>query len=363
MNSASEFQRLLAGVRELEASDFAQRAALATIVRTHGSTFRRAGASMLVREDDRIVCSLSGGCPENDIITRARKVIANDLAEIARYNDESAGDVLFEAGCGGELDVLIEPLTTVADAQFLDILAQMHTQRRAGFMATVYALQDAPLSPRPQRLIWNDTLVWSDIGDAGLADAILATGTSALTQRAFAQRIDTAQGACDVLFESVRPTHALVIIGANPAALAIARGACALGWKTLLVDSRDPPPGLPPETYFIKATAATVLDKVPLDAHTSVLVMTFNIERDCEWLQALASAPLAYFGAIGSRERATRMHASVAHTGARLHAPAGLDIGSETPEEIAVAVTAEILAVLNAREGGSLGRSTRSIHP
>jgi xanthine dehydrogenase accessory factor len=363
MNSASEFQRLFAGVREIEAANFAQRAALATIVRTHGSTFRRAGASMLVRADDRVVCSLSGGCPENDIVTRARKVMANDVPEIARYNDESSGDVLFEAGCGGELDVLIEPLTNAADAQFLDILAQMHTQRRAGFMATVYALQNAPLQPRPQRLIWNDALTWSDIDDAALADAILAIGAAAPTPRAFAQRIDTAQGACDVLFESVRPVHALAIIGANPAALAIARGACALGWKTLLVDSRDPPPALPAETFFIKATPATVLNKVPLDAHSSALVMTFNIERDCEWLQALAHAPLAYFGAIGSRERAMRMHASVSHMGARLHAPAGLDIGSETPEEIALAVIAEILAVLNAREGGSLGRSARPIHP
>src|SRR5438445_10678470 len=162
MNSASEFQRLLAGLRELEAADFAPRAALATIVRTQGSTFRRAGASMLVRED-RVVCSLSGGCPETDIIARAKKVMASDLPEIARYNDESAGDVLFEAGCGGELDVLIEPLAKAADAQFLGMLAQMHAQRRAGFMATVYASKNVALQPRPQRLIWSDSPVWSDI--------------------------------------------------------------------------------------------------------------------------------------------------------------------------------------------------------
>jgi len=358
MNSASEFQRLLAGVREIEAANFAQRAALATIVRTHGSTFRRAGASMLVRED-RVVCSLSGGCPENDIILRAQKVIASNAAEIACYNDETAGDVLFEAGCGGELDVLIEPLTQSADTRFLDQLAQMHTQRRAGFMATLYANNAAPL-PRPQRLICNGGVAWSDIADAALANAILAIGTSGVPQaRAFSQRIDT----CDVLFESVRPVHALAIVGANVAGIAMARSACALGWKTLLIDQREPPSALPGSVYFIKSTPATVVDKVSLDAHSSVLVMTFNIERDCEWLDAFARVPLAYLGAIGSRERAQRMRAVVARHGARLHAPAGLDIGSETPEEIALAVSAEILAVLNAREGCSLAGTATSIHP
>jgi len=363
VNSASEFEKLLAAVREVEFAQFQRRAALATIVRTRGSTFRRAGASMLVREG-RVVCSLSGGCPENDIIARAKKVIASDAAEIARYNDESAGDVLFEAGCGGELDVLIEPLTQSVDTRFLDQLARMHMQRAAGFMATVYACGDVALQPRPQRLIWNGAAAWSDIADAALADAILATGTSSAAQsHAYSVRIDTAQGTCDVLFESVRPVPALAIIGANAAAVALARNACALGWKTLLIDQREAPPGLPDAAYFIKCTPATLLDKVPLDAHSSALVMTFNIERDCEWLDALARTPLAYLGAIGSRERAERMRAVVARHGAHLHAPAGLDIGAETPEEIALAVSAEILAVLNAREGCSLVGTTTPIHP
>ena len=360
MNSASEFQRLLAGVRELEAADFRPPAALATIVRTHGSTFRRAGASMLVRAD-RVICSLSGGCPENDIIMRARNVIDRGVAQIARYNDESAGDVLFEAGCGGELDVLIEPLAQAADTQFLGLLAQMHTRRRGGFMATVFALAGDALQPRPQRLIWDGATACSDMADTALADAILAAGRAiAPTLRAFSQRVAGAQGEHDVLFETVRPVPALVIVGANAAGVAVARSACALGWKTILVDQNEPPAALPNDAYFIKSTPATVLDNVPLDAHTSALVATFNIERDCAWLDALARAPLAYLGAIGSRERAVRMRAVA---GAHLRAPAGLDIGSETPEEIALAVIAEILAVLNAREGGSLAGSARSIHP
>jgi len=337
VNSASEFERLLAGVRELEATQFRRRAALATIVRTHGSTFRRAGASMLVHEDDGVVCALSGGCPENDIVARARVVVANDRSEIARYNDESGGDVLLEAGCGGDLDVLIEPLTRAADVQFFGMLAQMHTQRRPGFMATVFAQDDAAL-PRPRRLVWNGAVAWSDIGDAGLADEIMALGLALPSQgRAIGQRLGTERGAFDVLVESLRPTHALLVIGMNPVAVALAACAGALGWKTIVVDHRDLDALLPASAYFIKSTPDSVLQNVPIDAFSSAVVMTFNVERDTAWLQALAAAPLAYLGAIGSRERAARMHAALAGARIHLHAPAGLDVGSETPEEIALA--------------------------
>jgi len=364
MYSATEFERLLAGVRGMQAAEFRQRGALATIVRTHGSTFRRAGSSLLVHDNGGVVCALSGGCPENDIVERAKKVIEGDIPQIARYNDESAGDVLFEAGCGGELDVLIEPLSNPSDVRFFDSLAQMHAQRCAGFMATAYALQDAPLLPRPRRLIWNGNVAWSDIEDAELSDAVTAVGVG-LPQaaRGVAHCIQSARGRYDVLFETVQPAHALVVIGANPVALALVRCATALGWKTILVDQRDLAFTLPAGAHFVKATPATVLQNIPFDAYSSALAMTFNVERDIEWLDVLADAPLAYLGAIGSRERATRMRAALAGKGTHLYAPAGLDIGSETPEEIALAVSAEILAVLNAREGRSLLNSGTPIHP
>jgi len=308
------------------------------------------------------VCALAGGCPENDIVARARAVIAHDRAVIARYNDESAGDVLFEAGCGGELDVLIEPLARAGDILFVDMLAQMYAQRRAGFLATVYAANDMALT-RPQRLVWNGAVAWSDVDDSGLADAILAFGTTLpLQARPLAQRVNAARGNCEVLFESVCPPHALLLFGVNPVAVALAACAGALGWKVMLVDQRDLAAALPAKAYFVKSTPQTVLQNVPIDAFSSAVIMTFNVERDIAWLQALADLPLTYLGAIGSRERAARMHA--AHAGARvhLHAPAGLDVGSDTPEEIALAVAAEILAVLNARAGGSLGASGTPIH-
>src|SRR5690606_970374 len=105
---------------------------------------------------------------------------------------------------------------------------------------------------------------------------------------------------------------------------------------------------------------AHVRELLPLDANTSVLVMTHNVERDIAYLASLRDAPIPYLGALGSRERAVRMHGEGGC--AMLHAPAGLDIGSETLAEIALSVVAEILATLNRRSGGPLHATRGAIH-
>jgi xanthine dehydrogenase accessory factor len=90
--------------------------------------------------------------------------------------------------------------------------------------------------------------------------------------------------------------------------------------------------------------------------------MTFNLERDIDYLLALKDAPLAYLGGIGSRERCRKVREATGLAPAKLHAPAGLDIGSETPEEIALAIAAEILASRTGHSGGKLSSSSKPIH-
>lgn len=367
MNSPQEFERLYAGVRHLETATTLDAIALATITRTSGPTFRRVGVSMLVNPDGSVVCALSGGCPQRDIVARAMRVIANDEPEIARYNRDSGLDVLMEMGCGGELDVLIEPLAHARDICFLDAVARSQAQRVTGFMATAFSRQDRALSPRPQRLVWLGNIEWNDINDAALAEQIMPIGIGlGPFARAAVHRLETADGAIEVLFETLRPAHALVVIGINAVSLALARISAGLGWKTLLIDHLEPAPeahSLPANVEFLLSTPESLRRMVQLDRYSSAVVMTFNVERDIAWLNTLADADLVYLGAIGSRERAARMSAAVANTRTPLRAPAGLDLGSETPEEVALAVSAEILANLNTRAGGSLSSSNGAIHP
>jgi xanthine/CO dehydrogenase XdhC/CoxF family maturation factor len=163
----------------------------------------------------------------------------------------------------------------------------------------------------------------------------------------------------------VRPPHALVVIGSSAAARALLPLSTALGWQTTLVDhdpARLQSPELPASLHTVCSTPAQLHEALPLDAHTSVVVMTHNLEQDIAWLAALAGTPVAYAGSLGSRERVARMRGAPELARLRLHAPAGLDIGSETPEEIALAVAAEIMAVINGRSGGPLRDNDGAIH-
>jgi xanthine/CO dehydrogenase XdhC/CoxF family maturation factor len=363
MNSSRELAMLIAAIRELRRDGRAD-AALATLTRTRGSTFRRPGTRMLVFGDGRVVCELSGGCPQRDIVLRAQDVIASGEPRLVRYNAESGLDVLIEMGCGGELEVLVEPLATSRSTDFIEALAQCLEQRRNACLATLFARDGAAVVPR-RLLCCSDRIRHDELDDPSLVESILLANEADPPARATVLRLPSLRGVVDVLVEPVAPPHLLVVIGSSAAARALLPLAGALGWQTTLVD-QDPrrlqAGDLPPLLQTLCAGPTTIRDALPLDAHSSVVVMTHNLEQDMAYLAALRTAPLAYLGALGSRERVGRMRDDPALATIRMHAPAGLDIGSETPEEIALAVAAEIMAVINGRGGGPLHDNDGAIH-
>lgn len=363
MNSAHELSTLITALRSLHHQSSPQ-AAMATLTRTRGSTFRRPGTRMLVLGDGRVVCELSGGCPQRDIVQRALEVIASGVPRLVQYNAESGLDVLIEMGCGGELEVFIEPLLTTHHTDFIDTLSRCLDERMDIRMATLFAIDQSPIIAG--RLVWDaDGVLHDSMHDTALSQAIVAHAPAVGARRAVTLSIPSTRGMMDVLIESISPPHALVVIGSSAAARALLPLASALGWQTTLVDS-DPArlqaTDLPDGLNTVCASPTNLAATLQLDAHSSVVVMTHNLEHDMAYLQALKNAPVAYIGALGSRERVARMRDNHSLAGLHLHAPAGLDIGSETPEEIALAIAAEIMAVVNRRHGGSLRNNNGAIH-
>lgn len=366
MNVAQEFDPLYRAAQALTLGQSQGGAALATITQTRGSTFRRAGASMLILPDGQLVCELSGGCPQRDIALRAQRVIESGHPMLVEYGRDANFDVMLETGCGGELEVLIEPLSKPRDLAFLGAVEQLRSRRVAGVMATVYAVDGQVLTSGPQRFVLGEGTAWDNIEDASLRDRLateLLAGETMPSPAAMTKRVTANGKHYDVLLESLRPPHALVIIGDAVSARSLAELSVRLGWQTTLVDHSQEVQNAPDGIHRIKAPPRTLAARVPLDLATSVVVMTHRLERDLAYIEALLETPVGYLGVIGSRQRTAHIREAFPHTHPRLHAPAGLDVGSETPQEIALAVAAEILAVRNGRAGGLLSQSQAPIHP
>ncbi|RAO76296.1 XdhC family protein [Dyella jiangningensis] len=362
MNVAQEFDSLYRAARALPLASGAPSAALATITQTRGSTFRRAGASMLVRRDGGLVCELSGGCPQRDIVWRAQQVMEDGEAQLVSYGRDANYDVMLETGCGGELDVLIEPLRGEGDLRFLEAMARLRERRCTGALATIYAVDGQPVSPRPWRTVWSDDMAWSDIDDDALRSRIEAVLRPAHAMAATSIRVESDARHYDVLIEPLRPPHALVVIGDGIGARMLGELSMQLGWRTTLVDPAQAGGDTDGGIHRIGASARSLATQVVLDAMTSAVVMTHRLERDLDYVAALLDSGVGYIGVIGSRQRAAQITSALARVDPRLHVPAGLDVGSETPQEIALAVAAEILALRNGKQGGLLSRTGTPIH-
>ncbi len=292
--------------------------ALATILATEGSSFRRAGTRLWIGSDRRIG-ALSGGCLESDLAERARPVLATGRAVLVPYDSAADGDVLWgtASGCGGLLQILLEPLTP-------DLLADLE---------------------------------WIQRELAHRRTAVLATRWDG--ERAFRSRFASGAALPEpvdrslTLIETHLPPVALTIFGSGEDAGAVARLGGELGWRVLhLATTPD-------------GDAALKEGAVLVDPRAAVLLMTHNFHRDAELLERFAASSAGYIGVLGPKRRTVELLARAGmppRSLAALHAPPGLDIGGETPEEIALSVTAEIQAHFAGRSGGKLRERSAPIH-
>lgn len=356
-------------------------AALATLVRVEGSAYRRPGARMLVTEKGRTTGVLSGGCLERDVCERAAKVIETGEPVVVRYDTTSDDDIVWGlgTGCGGVVSVLIEPASDARLDDFMRLLNVCSEGLRRVALATVIhqegetevtvgarALRypEGARAPGPLAsgaAVFPTACVLRDLDDA------MRSGVSAV------RRYESGGGSVEAFIEVVEPPVPLVIFGDGDDALPVVALARNLGWHTTVVDTR----ARPRSAGRFAAADAVVLcrpeeacERVPLTERTAAVLMTHNYLHDLELLRALLNKRVRYVGCVGPRHRAERLLSELAGGDAaqavrypgRLYAPAGLDIGAETPAEIAFSVVAEIRAVLAGREGGLLRNRKGSIH-
>jgi xanthine/CO dehydrogenase XdhC/CoxF family maturation factor len=271
-------------------------------------------------------------------------------------------------GCNGRVSVVLQPLGP-ADRPWIELLCAARRARRPAALATVFG--GAALASGVALAVGAQGGA-APAGTAGVLDGELR----AALEQAIASgrtRIATGIGAadCAVLLEFLPPAIQLCIVGAGLDAAPLAAAAGAQCWDVIVMDHRAAQLGAArfPGATLLAGEPEATLPQLRGDARTAVVIMTHNYERDRRALAALAGTSPGYLGVLGPRERTNRLVKELAEAGVRLdaaraalHAPVGLALGAETPEEIAVAIVAEIIAHFRGGRGGSLRDRNEPIH-
>jgi xanthine/CO dehydrogenase XdhC/CoxF family maturation factor len=363
-----ELQEILATLTSAPAGD----AVLATLVKVDGSSYRRPGARLLLMSDGRRVGSISGGCLEDDVIAHAHAVRASGTAATITYDTTAENDLVWGVGlgCHGVVQVLIEKLPP--QPRWADALRDNFRQRKPTELAVVWRSPDSNLLGT--RLV-EEFAAAQALGDGQAHPSSTGFQPAELPQAGMPAPPPKQQFApnTDVFHQVIPPPTSLVIFGAGDDVRPLVRFAKELGWHLTVADPRPAfatPERFPEADIVIVARPEDAPARLALGADTLAVIMTHHYRHDLPLLRALLPRPLAYLGLLGPRKRAEKILSDLAAEGfvatpemrSRLHAPVGLDLGADDPEGVALAILAEMKAVLAGRDARPLRERQRPIH-
>lgn len=304
--------------------------AVATVISTWGSAPRPAGSRMAISQSGKIAGSVSGGCLEGEVFEQAQAILKGKPAGLFHYG--VSDDLAWTVGlsCGGEVDVLIEPLAPV----HRDLMSALEAER--------------------------PVVLKTDVGDRPGARELLTPpdpDVSDLLERENPVRQDR------VFLEPFPRPPELFIFGGSHVAIPLTRLANAIGFRVTVVDARSKfadRERFPEARRVIHAWPDEILKDLPMDSSTYVVILTHDPKFDDPTITAALRGRPRYIGAIGSkkthRDRVARLTAAGVSPIEiqRVHAPIGLDLGAQTAEETALAILAQMVAVRHGKQGGPM---------
>ncbi|MEM7485076.1 MAG: XdhC family protein [Bacteroidota bacterium] len=332
-----ELKNIIQHFEEREPST--QKAILATVVALEGSSYRRPGVRMLIFENGDMVGAVSGGCVEKEILRQAQSVFTNGVSKVMEY------DGRYRLGCEGILYVLLEVFNPTPDfiAQFWSTISERNIFGIKSFYKKEHTAHEA------FRTIFR-----------------LGTVEYPINRNVQPQDQDL------LCFEQLmKPCFQLVIVGAEHDAVQLCKYAALTGWEvTVVANPREEKieSDFPGVHKLISVEPESFQPK--LDGQTAVVVMTHSFAKDLQYLIALKEQKPAYIGLLGPFKRREKLfnellerHPDISENFIdQIHGPAGIDIGAETPEEIAISILAEILTAVNDKEPMLLKNKIGKIH-
>jgi len=342
---------------------------LATIIETFGSTYQKAGARMLISQQGELAGLLGGGCFERDLVEQARSVFETGTAKTVFYDMRSPDDAVWGLGlgCNGAVRVLLQLLKAEDHFSPLNTVADAAETNASGVLVTVYESGHIDFPP-------GLSLFFAASSDELPAAAFFPFTTAAL-QTVLQQkpRLEThvvGDRQIKVFYDPVNPPLRLLIVGAGADAMPLVQCAKTLGWLVTVVDHRPAyvkKERFPQAGQLLHIMPEDIVDNLELDQFSALVLMTHNIEYDGRYLKAIVNSPIPFVGLLGPAHRKDRLlqnlGSDASQITARVFGPVGLDIGAETPEEIALSIMAGIHAELSGRSGRQLStKVTADLH-
>lgn len=349
--------------------------ALATVVHVEGSSYRRPGARMLITEDGQLTGAISGGCLEGDALRKALLVMTEKRTMLVTYdtNDEDDAKLGMGLGCNGIIQVLIEPIDVLNKNNPIQILKAVTAKRQPAVVVTLFSLKDRKNDQPGTCLLLNEDGVLTS-NPPGWQEQMMKDAKEAFVQQntSFKNYI-SGTNELTAFIEFIKPAVSLVVVGAGNDVFPLVDMASILGWEATVVDGRANyarTERFPSACQVILSKPEDVLKQIAIDEQTVFALMTHNYNYDMAMLKELVSKNAVYIGLLGPRKKRDRIVGELEDNGLKLspeqlstiHGPVGLDIGAETPEEIALSIIAEIKAVLSGKKGEQLKNSEGVIH-
>ena len=351
--------------------------ALATVVLVQGSSYRRPGARMLVTEDGQITGTISGGCLETDAIRKALLAITQQQNILVAYNSMDDEDFTegVQLGCNGIVYILFEPIDPEQQNNPIALLQKALQQQKESVLVTLFNQANLSAPQQGTTLLFAADEIIGSQDNAPLQTALNADVKIVLQkQRSLINSYPSAKGeTINALIELLKPRVDLIICGAGNDALPLEAIAHIIGWHITIADGRK---NYAKSNRFAKAAKvivgkpAEVVPQISIHEQSIFVLMSHNYQYDIEMLRLLIKSPCGYIGILGPKKKTDKMLAELAQDGMeitasemqRIHGPAGLDIGAETPQEIALSIISEIKAVLSKKAGGALRNKSGFIH-
>jgi len=347
------------------------------VVLLNGSSYRRPGARMLVNDVGEMTGAISGGCLEGDALRKALLAIGQGESKLVVYDTSDEDDVALgvQLGCAGIIHVLFEPIHPENNNSAIELIKKAIETRQPSVLVTLFV----PENKRAEQLgtcllLEQDGSISGNIPFETLKDSIVNDAKEVLTKK---QSVFTEYTTKDIsvtaFIECIEPPIHLVVIGAGNDAIPMVKIAETLGWEVSVVDGRNThatPERFTASCQILVSKPEKVLDQIQIDDQTVFVMMTHNYNYDLAMLKALLPKMPKYIGMLGPKLKLDRMLEELHNEGMNItpemlqnvYGPTGLEIGAETPEEIALSIIAEIKAVLAGKSGGFLILKNDVIH-